>query len=55
MVLSTHGSLMTLLMNHLDPSIGFEFWERLTFPDVYQVTLEQHVRVDRVWTPREAG
>ena len=53
MALSTHGSLMTLLLNHLDPCIGFEFWKRLTFPDVYHVTVEQDVRVDRVWTPRE--
>ncbi len=53
MVLSTHGSLMTLLLNHIDPSIGFEFWARLTFPDVYHVTTEQDVRVDRVWIPRE--
>jgi 2,3-bisphosphoglycerate-dependent phosphoglycerate mutase len=39
LVLSTHGNLLTLLLNHYDRSLGFEFWQSLTFPDVYRIEL----------------
>lgn len=44
----THGNLMTLLLKHFDPTIGFAFWQQLTNPDVYQVTLSSHATVQRV-------
>jgi 2,3-bisphosphoglycerate-dependent phosphoglycerate mutase len=33
----THGNLMSLLLRHFDPTIGFAFWQRLKNPDVYAV------------------
>lgn len=34
-MVSTHGNLLALTPQHSDPSIGFEFWQELTTPDVY--------------------
>ena len=39
LVVSTHGTLMALIMNGLDSSLGFEFWCGLSFPDVYALSL----------------
>ena len=39
-VIVTHGNLMTLLLKHLDPEIGFSTWQELRNPDVYHVELE---------------
>src|SRR5688572_19168856 len=36
-VIATHGNLLALILNALDPSFGYEFWRGLSFPDVYQV------------------
>ena len=35
----THGNLMTLLLKHFNPAIGFAHWQQLTNPDVYRVEL----------------
>jgi 2,3-bisphosphoglycerate-dependent phosphoglycerate mutase len=49
-VLVTHGNLMTLLLKHFDPQIGFVEWQRLTNPDVYRVVLAaEHAQIARVW------
>ena len=39
-VAATHGNLLALLLNGLDASFGFEFWRRMTFPDVYELRFE---------------
>ncbi len=44
----THGNLMTLLLKHLDPAIGFVFWQQLATPDLYCVTLGDEATVQRV-------
>ena len=36
-VISTHGNLMALMMNALDPEYGYEFWRSLSFPDTYRL------------------
>jgi 2,3-bisphosphoglycerate-dependent phosphoglycerate mutase len=36
-VVSTHGNLLALVVNALDPAYGYEFWRGLTFPDVYEL------------------
>jgi 2,3-bisphosphoglycerate-dependent phosphoglycerate mutase len=36
----THGNLMTLLLKHFKPEIGFRHWQQLTNPDVYRVELD---------------
>jgi 2,3-bisphosphoglycerate-dependent phosphoglycerate mutase len=48
---STHGTLLALMVNGLDSTRGFEFWRSLSFPDVYQLdfTADQLVRLDRLW------
>ena len=49
-LLVTHGNLMTLLLKHFDPQIGFVEWQRLTNPDVYRVMLApERAQIVRVW------
>ena len=50
-VLSTHGNLLALLLQHFDPSIGFTFWRSLTMPDIYQlgVSADGKVSIQRLW------
>ena len=46
----THGNLMALILKTFDDTVGFELWERLTYPDVYSVTVyETHSAVERIW------
>jgi 2,3-bisphosphoglycerate-dependent phosphoglycerate mutase len=49
----THGNLLTLILNGLDPSFGFEFWRTLSNPDVFSLTFDQDrcVAIKRVWEP----
>jgi 2,3-bisphosphoglycerate-dependent phosphoglycerate mutase len=51
-VLSTHGNLLTLILNALRPEVGFEFWKDLTFPDVYELTIEGSLLMSmrRLWS-----
>lgn len=53
-VLSTHGNLLALLLNHHDPSLAFEFWRSLSMPDVYRlkVNAKGSVKIHRLWVPR---
>jgi 2,3-bisphosphoglycerate-dependent phosphoglycerate mutase len=37
---ATHGTLLTLILNRFDPAIGFDFWSRMTMPDVYVCAIE---------------
>jgi 2,3-bisphosphoglycerate-dependent phosphoglycerate mutase len=39
-VLSTHGNLLALVLNALDPAFGFEAWRGLTFPDAWRLTFD---------------
>ncbi len=32
---ATHGNLLALILQHFDPSIGFDFWRSLSMPDIY--------------------
>jgi 2,3-bisphosphoglycerate-dependent phosphoglycerate mutase len=50
-VVTTHGNLLALILNGLNPTFGFEFWRRLSFPDVYELRVEgaHPVSVRRVW------
>jgi 2,3-bisphosphoglycerate-dependent phosphoglycerate mutase len=42
-VLSTHGNLLALVLNALDPAFGLEAWRALTFPDAYRLTFRDGV------------
>jgi 2,3-bisphosphoglycerate-dependent phosphoglycerate mutase len=50
-VVSTHGNLLALILNGLDPAFGYDFWRRLSFPDVYRLEFEgiSLARAERVW------
>lgn len=39
-VLCTHGNVMALLLRWFDSSVDFEFWSKLSWPDVYELRLE---------------
>ncbi|MCE5170836.1 histidine phosphatase family protein [Paenibacillus profundus] len=48
----THGNLMSLLLNHFTNDFGFEEWERLTNPDVYELHIfkeNDNITVSRIW------
>jgi 2,3-bisphosphoglycerate-dependent phosphoglycerate mutase len=49
--LVTHGNLLTLMLNALDPGFGYQFWRQLSFPDIYQLTFagEELRGVERLW------
>jgi 2,3-bisphosphoglycerate-dependent phosphoglycerate mutase len=38
-VLSSHGTLLTLLLNAFDPSIDHDFWRSLRHPDAFRLEL----------------
>ena len=50
-VISTHGNLLSLLLNHYDSSLGFDFWRSLSIPDVYTLRLQSGdgVAIERWW------
>src|SRR5262245_22828789 len=52
-VIATHGNVLTLLLRHYDPSIGFAFWQSLTWPDVYRLwpTRPRRTNLERLWKP----
>jgi 2,3-bisphosphoglycerate-dependent phosphoglycerate mutase len=51
LVIATHGNLLALILNGLDPAFGYEFWRQLSFPDVYELQLDgaTMVSVRRIW------
>jgi 2,3-bisphosphoglycerate-dependent phosphoglycerate mutase len=51
-VLSTHGNLLSLILQAYDPSIGFAFWTSLTMPDVYALSVGPKgvAAISRVWS-----
>jgi 2,3-bisphosphoglycerate-dependent phosphoglycerate mutase len=51
-VIATHGSLLTLILNRFDPAFGYDFWRSLTFPDVYELTFNDRAMtgVRRLWS-----
>ena len=51
LVIATHGNLLALILNGLDPAFGYEFWRQLSFPEVYELQLDgvTMVSVRRIW------
>ncbi|WP_261381303.1 histidine phosphatase family protein [Paenibacillus cremeus] len=48
----THGALLTLLLKHYDPRVGFAEWKGLTNPNVFQLIFETEAgapTIRRVW------
>lgn len=50
-VLATHGNLLALILQHYDPALGYAFWQALTMPDVYRLSLEPHdaTKIERIY------
>jgi hypothetical protein len=36
--MGTHGNVLALYLNSLDPTVGIEFWARLKMPDAWVVS-----------------
>ena len=53
-VIGTHGNIMVLMMNYFDHQYGFEFWKRLTMPDIYRLSFRDStlVKVNWLWGER---
>ncbi len=50
-IVVTHGNLMALLLQHVDPSVGFKEWSLLTNPDVFLLTVNDNEKaLERIWT-----
>jgi 2,3-bisphosphoglycerate-dependent phosphoglycerate mutase len=51
-VLVTHGNLLALLLKVVQPSIGYDDWQRMTNPDVYLVNEDAPGKavVRRIWS-----
>ena len=52
-VISTHGNLLTIILNHFNARIGYPFWENLTLPDIYRVNTKstESPEILRIWQP----
>jgi Fructose-2,6-bisphosphatase len=50
-VIVSHGNLISLLLKHFDSRIGFEEWEAMSNPDVFQLTFSAEGKPDihRIW------
>jgi len=50
-VISTHGNLLALIINHYVPTIGYSFWQSLSMPDVYclYIAADGMAQVTRLW------
>ena len=51
-VVATHGNLLALILQHYDGSVGFAFWQALTMPDVYQLSIDagRPPAIQRLWS-----
>jgi len=52
LVVASHGTLLALILNAYDRKHGYEFWRRLSMPDVYLLSFDRLgvlVRVERLW------
>lgn len=39
-VIGTHGNIMTIVINYFDDHYGYEFWNKTSKPDIYQLVFE---------------
>jgi broad specificity phosphatase PhoE len=51
---ASHGNALALFLRTLDPSVDFEFWMRMSTPDVYEVDVARPGwAYRRLWRDRE--
>jgi 2,3-bisphosphoglycerate-dependent phosphoglycerate mutase len=50
-VLATHGNLSALILQHFDSSVDFDFWQKMTMPDVYSFDPQtaSEANIVRLW------
>jgi broad specificity phosphatase PhoE len=39
LAVSTHGNLLALILQNFYPTLGYNFWSGMTFPDIYQFSI----------------
>ena len=51
-VISTHVSLLALILNGFDRAFAYDFFQSLTFPDVFELTINDCAMagVGRLWS-----
>ena len=51
-IVVTHGNLLSLILNSLDPNFGYDGWESLSNPDVFALKEADDERLvfERVWS-----
>ncbi|WP_017186594.1 histidine phosphatase family protein [Alkalibacillus haloalkaliphilus] len=47
-IVVSHGGLISLILNHFDPSFGFKEWKNLTNPDIFEINLTRR-EIKRIW------
>jgi len=49
--IGTHGNIMALIMKHYDLKYDYEFWKKLSMPDIYCLVFEdkKFLSAERVW------
>ncbi len=45
----THGNLLALILQHYDPTLDTTVQQRLSLPDLYQLTLGEGAHLTRLW------
>jgi 2,3-bisphosphoglycerate-dependent phosphoglycerate mutase len=50
-LVGTHGNLLALMLGYFDPSVDYEFWQRLSMPDIYKLEILTGggARYERLW------
>ena len=43
-LLSSHGNLLGILINHFDSSFDYQKWEQMTFPDCFLIDKDESVK-----------
>ncbi len=46
----THGNLLTLMLQQLNPQYGFTAWKSMTNPDVFHIKIDKgNCHIERIW------
>lgn len=49
-IIVTHGNLMALLLKHYLKDFGFDQWNNLTNPDVFELNqFDSEIKIERIW------
>jgi len=51
LIVATHGNVLGLLFNRFDPAHHYEFWQSITWPDVFRISVDASrvVDIERLW------